>query len=617
MEGPFLEIVVFEVGGQQYGLPASDVRELQRAATLTPLPRAPAIVEGVVNLRGAVVPVLDIRSRFRLPPKPMEPTDHFVVARAGERLVALRVDRATDLIRVAAADVEEARRRAGRGIRRLGGQAAAQPCAHPRPPHLPVARRGGRTRRGAARRPGRGFAVTWTHPAFEAVADLLARRTGLVFGPNRRDGAEAGMRRAMGRAGVREPERYRDLLEADADALDDLVVELTVGETYFFREPAQFQFLRREVLPDLWRRHGPGTPVRAWSAACASGEEAYSLAILLQEEGAGSQSQVLATDISRAALAKARRAVYGAWSLRGEGAAAAAPYLRPDGVRFVLDDRIRRRVRFEYLNLALDVYPSLVTDVWGMHIIFCRNVLIYFNPETIAAVARRLYETLAPGGWLLTAASDPPLAAHARFETVTTDAGVLYRRVTDVPWRAGGVSPLIPHPVGDSIPDQGADAPRSPPAGRTHLRRASAPRRPSTRPSATEPLAEARKALAEGDYERAAEYTRDRPDDAAACLLHVRALANLDAARGEQACAAAAARHPLSTELQYLHGVLLATPRPRRRGRPGGAAGLVPRPILGRRPFHARLNPGAPGRRRRGAAGLPQRPRPVPDAAGR
>ena len=178
--------------------------------------------------------------------------------------------------------------------------------------------------------------MTWTHPAFEAVADLLVRRTGLVFGPTRRDGAEAGMRRAMGRAGVREPERYRDLLEADADALDDLVVELTVGETYFFREPAQFQFLRREVLPDLRLRHGPGAAVRAWSAACASGEEAYSLAILLVEEGAGPHSHLLATDISRAALAKARRAVYGAWSLRGEGAAAAAPYLKPDGGRFAL-----------------------------------------------------------------------------------------------------------------------------------------------------------------------------------------------------------------------------------------------------------------------------------------
>ncbi len=413
--------------------------------------------------------------------------------------------------------------------------------------------------------------MTWTNPAFEAVADLLVRRTGLVFGPTRRDGAEAGMRRAMGRAGVREPERYRDLLEADADALDDLVVELTVGETYFFREPAQFRFLRREALPDLRLRLGLGAPVRTWSAACASGEEAYSLAILLQEEGAAPHSQVLATDISRAALTKARRAVYGAWSLRGEGAAAAAPYLRPDGGRFVLDDRIHRRVRFEYLNLALDVYPSLVTDVWGMHIIFCRNVLIYFNPETIAAVARRLYETLAPGGWLLTAASDPPLAGHARFETVTTDAGVLYRRAT-----GGGCfevarptrTPVVPFvPV---EPPAALPMPPPPPVVVAHPP-------PSTLhppPVPADPLAEARKALAEGDYERAAEWTRDRPDDAAACLLNVRALANLDAARGERACAAAAARHPLSTELQYLHGVLLAT-----LGRAGEAAQAVRRAL--------------------------------------
>ena len=432
--------------------------------------------------------------------------------------------------------------------------------------------------------------MSWTHIALEAVADLLVRRTGLVFGPTRRDGAEAGMRRAMARAGVREPERYRDLLDADADALDDLVVELTVGETYFFREPAQFHFLRREVLPDLRPRHGPAAPVRAWSAACASGEEAYSLAILLKEEGAGPHSQVLATDISRAALAKARRAVYGAWSLRGEGAASAAPYLKPDGGRFALDERIRRRVRFEYLNLALDVYPSLVTDVWGMHIIFCRNVLIYFNPETIAAVARRLYETLAPGGWLLTAASDPPLAGHARFETVATDAGVLYRRATGGAWRAAGVrplvpnpigdpilnavsaSPLVPNPIGDPILNQGANAPRSP-ADKTAFVAPPSPA-PHPPPVSADPVAEARKALAEGDYEKAADFTADRPDDAAACLVNVRALANLDAARGERACAAAAARHPLCTELHYLHGILLAT-----LGRAGEAARAVRRAL--------------------------------------
>jgi purine-binding chemotaxis protein CheW len=106
--GSSLEVLVFEVGGQRYGLPAADVRELTRAATLTPLPRAPRIVEGVINLRGTIVPILDIRARFGLPPKPMEYTDHFVVAQAGARLAALRIDRAIELIRVDAADVAEA-----------------------------------------------------------------------------------------------------------------------------------------------------------------------------------------------------------------------------------------------------------------------------------------------------------------------------------------------------------------------------------------------------------------------------------------------------------------------------------------------------------------------------
>jgi purine-binding chemotaxis protein CheW len=102
------EILVFEVGGQRYGLPAPGVREIVRAVTLTPLPRMPAIVEGVINLRGTVVPVLDIRARFQLPAKAVEHTDHLIVAWAGQRLVALRVDRALELTRLDAGDVESA-----------------------------------------------------------------------------------------------------------------------------------------------------------------------------------------------------------------------------------------------------------------------------------------------------------------------------------------------------------------------------------------------------------------------------------------------------------------------------------------------------------------------------
>jgi purine-binding chemotaxis protein CheW len=104
-----LAVVVFELGGRLYGLPAADVRELVRAVAVVPLPRAPAVVKGVIDLRGRVVPVLDVRRRFGLPAREVDPADHFVVARAGERLLALHVDRATDLVEVGAADLADAR----------------------------------------------------------------------------------------------------------------------------------------------------------------------------------------------------------------------------------------------------------------------------------------------------------------------------------------------------------------------------------------------------------------------------------------------------------------------------------------------------------------------------
>ena len=97
MESAPREVLLFTLEGQRYGLPTGDVRELVRAARLTPLPHAPAVVEGLLNLRGELLPVLDLRRRFRHPPRPLSPLDHFIVARAGARGVVLRVDRAEGL----------------------------------------------------------------------------------------------------------------------------------------------------------------------------------------------------------------------------------------------------------------------------------------------------------------------------------------------------------------------------------------------------------------------------------------------------------------------------------------------------------------------------------------
>jgi chemotaxis protein methyltransferase CheR len=377
----------------------------------------------------------------------------------------------------------------------------------------------------------------------DRVLALLGERLGLDFPASRRDAAEAGILRAMSRAGARDPEVYLDLLLREGPAWDDLVAELTVGETYFFREAAQFDFIRREVLPGLRRRGGT---VRAWSAACASGEEAYSLAIVLDQEGFGERSFLLATDVNQAALVKARQATYTAWSLRGEGAAAAGPYLLRRGDRYVLAERLRQRVTFAALNLAQDRYPAEATGVCVMDVILCRNVLIYFGRETVRSVARRLYDTLAPGGWLFAGASDPPLGGEAPFESVLAEGGVFYRRPT-----APAPGALVE--MREASP-KGAAPPPLQRGGLTPPRPAPLRASPAPAPPPLDHQEEARAAFARGDYARAAALAGDRADCAA---LRVRSLANLDPVAAEQACAEALRRQPLDVELHYLHAILL------------------------------------------------------------
>lgn len=101
-------ILVFTLEGQRFGLPATDVRELVRAARITPLPRAPEVVEGLLDLRGELVPVFDVRRRFRLPARALHPDEHFIIAQAGARKVALRVSRAEGLEPVAPGELDPA-----------------------------------------------------------------------------------------------------------------------------------------------------------------------------------------------------------------------------------------------------------------------------------------------------------------------------------------------------------------------------------------------------------------------------------------------------------------------------------------------------------------------------
>ncbi|NTX02733.1 CheR family methyltransferase [Myxococcus sp. CA040A] len=268
----------------------------------------------------------------------------------------------------------------------------------------------------------------WSHEGYPAVLALVEERAGLAP-PSCPASAEEGISRAMARAGVSDFDEYRARITSDSAAMDDLLTELTIGETYFFRTPEHFEFLRRMVLPALRERHGPDYTVKMWSAACSSGEEPYSMAALLMSEGWGEHMAVYATDVSRASLARARRGHYGEWSMRGPWAERMRVHLRPEGRQYVLSPEVKQRVRFSYLNLALDTWPSPDSGIWKLDVVFCRNVLIYFNGSTIEAVARRLHASLGEGGVLFTGPSDPPLGGLAPLEPVLTEWGVFYRRL--------------------------------------------------------------------------------------------------------------------------------------------------------------------------------------------
>ena len=259
----------------------------------------------------------------------------------------------------------------------------------------------------------------------EELLALVAQRSGMVFAPNRRGEAEAGIARAMKHAGADGLDAYLEMVRGDGIGLDGLVDELTVGETHFMRDPDQLELVRREVFPALKGRRGAAA--RVWSAGCATGEEAYSLAILLEQEGLGKGAVVLGTDLSTVSLAKARSGSYSDYSMRDVGSAFLQDYFRRVRECRVLVDRIRSMVRFERLNLVgPDDYAA--AGAFAMDLILCRNVLIYFDHEKVGRIAARLYDCLAEGGVLLTAGADPILADYAPFEVEITRVGLVYRR---------------------------------------------------------------------------------------------------------------------------------------------------------------------------------------------
>jgi chemotaxis protein methyltransferase CheR len=261
--------------------------------------------------------------------------------------------------------------------------------------------------------------------------ELVRERTGLASSRRHEDAKQRVLGRAMERAGVSDEAVYLALLRRDPRAYDDLIADLTVPETYFFRDAATYALLRREVLPAIVAAREPTHTLEVWSAGCASGEEPYSLAILLEQERLEQRSNVLGTDVSHRALARAREGLYSRWSLRATEERDRARYFEVAGRDYRLIERIRARACFRQHSLSSGAYPLPQNGSTGFDLILCRNVLIYFDGQAMRETAQRLARSLREDGWLLLGPSDPLLEIEEWCDRVPSPCGMLYhRRIT-------------------------------------------------------------------------------------------------------------------------------------------------------------------------------------------
>ena len=288
------------------------------------------------------------------------------------------------------------------------------------------------------------------------LKELVLARTGLTFGLRNSDVDKLKIISAAQNNECNNMEEfYHLLLESTPDSAlwEDLVSVITVGETYFFRNENHFDALRRHILPDLIARRRNDRRLRIWSAGCATGQEPYSIAILLRELLPDLDRWnifILATDINNRFLAEARAGRYNEWSFRRTEPDIQKRYFRKRDEHFVLSPKVRKMVAFAYLNLVDDSHPSLVTNTGVMDLIMCRNVTIYFPDSQIQKNAEKFYGCLAPEGYLVVGAAETNSELYSQFKTLNISDAFIYQKT------AKTISPAaFPVPKSDEKPRPG------------------------------------------------------------------------------------------------------------------------------------------------------------------
>src|SRR4051794_9640370 len=290
-------------------------------------------------------------------------------------------------------------------------------------------------------------------PALETLLEFLKRSRGFDFTGYKRTSLERRLRRRMDSVGCQTFGDYLDYLEVHPDEYGQLFDTLLINVTEFFRDPPAWEHLREEVLPGLLAGKPPEEPVRVWSAGCASGQEAYSAAMVLVEllglESFLERVKIYATDIDEDALSTARLATYSVKEVAGVPEPLRERHFEPVDQRFAFRKDLRRNVVFGRNNLIADAPIS------RLDLLICRNTLMYFTAETQGRILRHFHFALRDEGMLMLGKSEMMISHRDVFTAVDINRRI-FRKLDRVPslqtrvnGMAGDAEPLALPPSAD------------------------------------------------------------------------------------------------------------------------------------------------------------------------
>lgn len=271
---------------------------------------------------------------------------------------------------------------------------------------------------------------------------LITANTGLQIRPQDRSALSQKLLTRMKSVKITDPEQYYQFLTTisfdSQKEWRELVVLLTTVESYFMRDKGQFCLLKKVIFPKLIEQKrslhktlGTQPTLRIWSAGCSTGEEPYSLAIILKQLIADWDQWkilILGTDINQKVIEKARQGVFSPWSFRLVDPQVQKQYFSPRQIEWEINRELREIVDFSCVNLITDTFPDFYRNIHNIDLILCRNVFVYFEPEYISLVLKKFSKTLRPGGYLIAGHAEVYGQTMNEFQPQIFPESIVYQR---------------------------------------------------------------------------------------------------------------------------------------------------------------------------------------------